>query len=188
MDSLMKDQTRDANAGNFEQVVMPHLDAAYNLARWLVGNQHDAEDVVQEAYLRAFKFFSGYRGGNARAWLLAIVRNTTYSFLEKNRPNENIEEFNEELHSADLSAPQAEMALLQAADSHALRDALEGLPVNFREIIVLRELEDMPYKQIAEVMGIPIGTVMSGLARGREKLRERLLSQRGGEGQDGLRK
>lgn len=188
MDSLIKDQARDADAGNFEQVVMPHLDAAYNLARWLLGNQNDTEDVVQEAYLRAFKFFSGYRGGNARAWLLAIVRNTTYSFLEKNRANEGVEEFNEEVHSADLSAPQAEMALLQAADARALREALEGLPVNFREMIVLRELEDMPYKQIAEIMGIPIGTVMSGLARGREKLRERLLSERGKEGQDGLRK
>jgi RNA polymerase sigma-70 factor (ECF subfamily) len=165
-------------ARSFEQVVMPHLDAAYNLARWLVRNTHDAEDIVQEAYLRAFKFFTGFQGGDARAWVLKIVRNTSYSFLEKNRPADLAEEFDEEVHSVATDEAGAEVALLRSADSRILREALDELPVNFREVIVLRELEEMSYKQIAEVMGTPIGTVMSGLARGRAQLRERLLRVR----------
>jgi RNA polymerase sigma-70 factor, ECF subfamily len=176
-------------AGSFEQVVLPHLDAAYNLARWLVRNPHDAEDVVQEAYLRAFKFFSGYQGGDARAWVLKIVRNTSYSFFEKNRPAELAEEFDEKVHTANTAEePGAEAALLKSADSRMLREALDELPVNFREVIVLRELEDMSYKEIAEVTGVPIGTVMSGLARARAQLRERLLRVRAQEEQRGLRK
>jgi RNA polymerase sigma-70 factor, ECF subfamily len=175
----------------FEQVVLPHLDAAYNLARWLVRNPQDAEDVVQESYLRAFKFFGGYQGGDARAWVLKIVRNTSYTFLEKNRPADLAEEFDETIHTAGLDrpgAPGAEAALLQSADRRMLREALDELPVNFREVIVLRELEGMSYKEIADVMGVPIGTVMSGLARGRGQLRERLLRARDQEGQRGLRK
>ena len=175
-------------AGSFEQVVLPHLDAAYNLARWLVRNTHDAEDIVQEAYLRAFKFFGGYQGGDARAWVLKIVRNTSYSFFEKNRPADLAEEFDETIHSAGTEQPGAEAALLQLADSRMLRDALDELPVNFREVLVLRELEGMSYKEIAEVTGAPIGTVMSGLARARGQLRERLLRMRGEEEQRGLRK
>jgi RNA polymerase sigma-70 factor (ECF subfamily) len=175
-------------AGSFEQIVLPHLDAAYNLARWLVRNTHDAEDVVQEAYLRAFKFFGGYQGGDARAWVLKIVRNTSYSFLEKNRPAELAEEFDETIHTAGADEAGAEATLLQSADTRMLREALDELPVNFREVIVLRELEEMSYKQIAELMGTPIGTVMSGLARGRAQLRERLLRVRGEEEQRDLRK
>ncbi|MFZ0736168.1 MAG: sigma-70 family RNA polymerase sigma factor [Candidatus Acidiferrales bacterium] len=175
-------------AGSFEQVVLPHLDAAYNLARWLVRNTHDAEDIVQEAYLRAFKFFGGYQGGDARAWVLKIVRNTSYSFFEKNRPADLAEEFDETIHSAGTEQPGAEAALLQLADSRMLRDALDELPVSFREVLVLRELEGMSYKEIAEVTGAPIGTVMSGLARARGQLRERLLRMRGEEEQRGLRK
>ncbi|MFZ0634609.1 MAG: sigma-70 family RNA polymerase sigma factor [Candidatus Acidiferrales bacterium] len=175
-------------AGSFEQVVLPHLDAAYNLARWLVRNTHDAEDIVQEAYLRAFKFFGGYQGGDARAWVLKIVRNTSYSFFEKNRPADLAEEFDETIHSAGTEQPGAEAALLQLADSRMLREALDELPVNFREVLVLRELEGMSYKEIAEVTGAPIGTVMSGLARARGQLRERLLRMRGEEEQRGLRK
>jgi len=167
---------------------LPHLDAAYNLARWLVRNPHDAEDVVQEAYLRAFKFFSGYQGGEARAWVLKIVRNTSYSFLEKSRPAELAEEFDETIHTVGATQPGAEAALLQSADSRMLREALDELPVNFREVLVLRELEGMSYKEIAEVMDVPIGTVMSGLARGRVQLRERLLRARDQEAQRGLRK
>jgi RNA polymerase sigma-70 factor (ECF subfamily) len=171
-----------SQTGSFEEVVLPHLDAAYNLARWLVRNSHDAEDIVQEAYLRAFKFFGGYQGGDARAWVLKIVRNTSYSFLEKNRPAHLAEEFDEKIHSADTVQPDAEAALLQSADSRMVREALDELPTNFREALILRELEGMSYKEIAEVMDVPIGTVMSGLARGRAQLRERLLRVRAEDG------
>src|ERR1700733_727389 len=185
----MRDEIRaPGQAGGFEEVVLPHLDAAYNLARWLVRKPQDAEDIVQEAYLRAFKFFGGYQGGDARSWVLKIVRNTSYSFLEKNRPAELAEEFDEEVHTAVMEQPGVEAALLQSADSRMLREALDELPVNFREVIVLRELEGMSYKEIAEVKGLPIGTVMSGLARGRSQLRERLLRAREKEEQRGLRK
>jgi len=173
----------------FGDVVLPHLDAAYNLARWLVRSPEDAEDVVQEACLRALKFFAGYHGGDSRAWLLKIVRNASYSFLEKNRPAELAVEFDETVHSAESREPHAEAALLQSADSRMVREALEDLPVNFRELLVLRELEGMSYKEIAEVMGAPIGTVMSGLARGRAQLKSRLLKGRSNrEGQRGLPK
>ncbi len=185
----MVDETRGAaDARNFEQIVVPHLDAAYNLARWLVRNTHDAEDVVQEAYLRAFKFFSGYQGGDARAWLLKIVRNTSYTFLEKNRPADLGVEFDEKVHATDAGKPDAEAVLLQSVESRMLHEALGELPLKFREILVLRELEGMSYKDIADVTGVPIGTVMSGLARARTQLRERLLQARAGEEQRGSRK
>ena len=167
---------------------MPHFDAAYSLARWLVRNTHDAEDIVQEAYLRAFKFFGGYQGGDSRSWILKIVRNTSYSFLEKNRPADLGVEFDETIHTAETGRADAETVLLQSVESRMLREALEELPVNFREILVLRELEGMSYKDIADVMGVPIGTVMSGLARGRTQLRECLTRERDQEGQRGLRK
>jgi RNA polymerase sigma-70 factor, ECF subfamily len=182
------EKRESSQAAAFEQVVLPHLDAAYNLARWLVRNQQDAEDVVQEAYLRAFKFFGGYQGGDARAWVLKIVRNTSYSLLGKNRPADLAEEFDETIHTADTDRPNAETALLQSADRRMLREALDDLPVILRELLVLRELEGMSYKEIAEVMDVPIGTVMSGLARGRGQLRERLLRARDLEAQRGLRK
>jgi len=172
--------------GRFEQTVMPHLDAAYNLARWLVRNTHDAEDVVQEACLRAFKFFGGFQGGDARPWLLKIVRNTSYSFLEKNRPAMLSEEFDERVHAQDAPPPDAVATLVRSVESRMLREALEELPVNFREVLVLRELEGLSYKEIAELIGIPIGTVMSSLARGRERLRDALLRARAKEGTRGL--
>jgi RNA polymerase sigma factor (sigma-70 family) len=185
----MQEPTRGSgDAGRFEQVAMPHLDAAYNLARWLVRNVHDAEDVVQEAYLRAFKFFGGYQGGDSRAWILKIVRNTSYSFLEKKRPADLGVEFDEMIHPGDPRQPDAETVMLQSVESRMLREALEELPINFREILVLRELEGMSYKDIADVMGVPIGTVMSGLARGRTQLRECLMRARNQEGQRGLRR
>jgi RNA polymerase sigma factor (sigma-70 family) len=177
-----------ADATRFEQVVLPHLNAAFNLARWLVRNPHDAEDIVQEAYLRAFKFWGGYEGGDARAWLLKIVRNASYSFLEKNRPAELAEEFDEKLHIADADAPTIETALVQSAESKMLRAALEALPVNFREAVILRELQGLSYKEIAAVMEVPIGTVMSSLARGRAMLRESLLRARERETESGLRR
>lgn len=175
------------DAGRFEQAVLPHLNAAYNLARWLVRNPHDAEDIVQEAYLRAFKFWGGYQGGDARAWLLKIVRNTSYTFLEKNRSAELKEEFDEVRHVPESAQPDAEASLVASVDSQLLRNALEQLPVNFREAVILRELEGLSYREIAEVMDVPIGTVMSSLARGRTRLRELLLQARAQETRSGLR-
>jgi len=156
----------------FEQLVLPHLDSAMNVARWLLRNRSDAEDVVQEAMLRAYRFFDRFRGGEARAWLLQIVRNSCYSWLEKNRPLELITEFDEESHYRP--APTPETLALQADDRRTLRDALESLPPRSREVLVLRELEDCSYKEIAEITGIPIGTVMSTLFRARERLHRTL--------------
>lgn len=176
-------------AARFEQAVLPHLDAAYNLARWLVRNPQDAEDIVQDSYLRAYKFWSGFRGGDSRAWLLKIVRNTSYTFLEKNRPAAQSKEFDEKIHSAAPAAPaspDAESSMIRTVESRMLREALEELPVNYREILVLRELEELSYKQISEMLEVPIGTVMSSLARGRERLREILLRLRAKEGTRGL--
>lgn len=151
---------------------MPHLDAAYNLARWLARNERDAEDVVQEACLRAFRFFASFHGGNARAWLLAIVRNTYYSWLEKNRGQALNVEFNEEtVASSDcgLATPGDDVErLLEQDDTRQLvHRALEQLPAEFREVLVLRELEEMSYRDIAEIADIPLGTVMSRLSRAR---------------------
>ena len=170
----------------FERVVLPHLDSAYNLARWLVRSPQDAEDVVQEACLRAFRFIGGYQGGDARAWVLKIVRNTSYSFLEKNRPAALAEEFDERVHVPEVQAPDVEASMVRSVESRMLREALEELPVNFREVLVLRELEGLSYKEIGELIGIPIGTVMSSLARGRGRLRESLLRARAKEGTRGL--
>jgi RNA polymerase sigma-70 factor, ECF subfamily len=163
----------------FETSLLSHLDAAYNLARWLVRNPQDTEDVVQEAYLRAFKFQAGYQGGDARAWLLKIVRNVCYSFLEKKRPSENVEEFDEAAHQQPTESPSVETTLIKAAESRIVRDSIERLPANFREILILREFEGLSYKQIAEVVGVPIGTVMSSIARARAQLREFILDMRG---------
>jgi RNA polymerase sigma-70 factor (ECF subfamily) len=183
----MLEETRgSAGSRDFEQVVLPHLDAAYNLARWLVRNTHDAEDVVQEACLRAVKFFEGYREGNSRAWLLRIVRNTAYSYLEKKRPAELAEEFDETVHQPSAGPLDAEAVLVQGVESRMLQEALEGLPVKCREALILRELEELSYKEIAEVMAVPIGTVMSSLARGRAQLRESLLRGRDQEVRRGL--
>lgn len=182
----MPERTGGTNVETFEQAVLPHLDAAYNLARWLVRNPHDAEDVVQESYLRARKFFGGYRGGDSRAWILKIVRNTSYSFLEKSRSRDEIVEFDETLHATEAGPPDAEAALLKSLDERILREALETLPPNFREVLILREVEGMSYKQIAEILDVPIGTVMSGLARGRTQLRDRLLKVKAREEQRGL--
>jgi RNA polymerase sigma-70 factor (ECF subfamily) len=167
------------SARKLEEVVLPHLDAAYNLARWLVRNPQDAEDVVQESCLRAVRFVGGYREENARAWLLRIVRNTAYSFLEKRRPADLAVEFNETLHMPNQN--DAEAVLLQSGESKMLEVALESLPMRFREVVILRELEGMSYREIAELMEIPIGTVMSSLARGREQLRKSIL-EAGGTG------
>jgi len=160
---------------DFEQEVLPHLDAAYNLARWLTRKEEDAQDVVQEAYARAFRFFGAFRGGNARAWVLRIVRNTCYNWLQENRALRSATEFDENIFGPDPRAPNPEEVLLQTANDKMLRQALEALPLKFREALILRELEGMSYKEIAEVTGIPIGTVMSRLARAREGLRQSLV-------------
>jgi RNA polymerase sigma-70 factor (ECF subfamily) len=151
----------------FEQVVLPHLDAAYNLARWLAGNDHDAQDIAQEACVRAWRFRGGYRGGNGRAWLLAIVRNTAYTWLKKNRPQIMVPLTDEDLKVEDPAAPGP---AFEGADVAALRAAMEELPLEFREALVLRELEGLSYKEIADVADVPLGTVMSRLARARRQL------------------
>ncbi len=158
----------------FDEAVLPHMDAAYNLARWLTRNTQDAEDVVQEAYLRAFRFFDGFHGGNARAWLLKIVRNTCYTWLQKNRAQQTAASFDEKVHTDPTESQDPETLLLRKADGQSLKRALEELPGTFREVLVLLELEGLSYKQISEVLGIPIGTVMSRLARARHRLRESL--------------
>ncbi len=159
----------------FEQAVLPHLDAAYNLARWLTRQAEDAEDLAQEAYLRAFAHFDGFRGGDGRAWLLTIVRNTCYTWLRQNRSQDLETSFDEEAHSPASVDASPEALLLEGADREALKRALEELPVEFREALILRELEGLSYKEIADVAGVPLGTVMSRLARAR-KLLERNLA------------
>jgi RNA polymerase sigma-70 factor (ECF subfamily) len=167
---------RDQRLERFDLAVLPHLGAAYNLARWLTRNDHDAEDVVQEAYLRAYQFFDGFHGGDGRAWLLRIVRNTCYSWLEKNRPREPAVDFDETKHSAERMEGGPEVPLIASEERAMLRRALEELPPEFRETIVLRELEGLSYKEIAAVAGVPVGTVMSRLARARERLQEYLTT------------
>ncbi len=159
----------------FEQCIMPHMDAAYNLARWLAGKDQDAQDVAQEACLRAFKFFGGFRGGDPRAWLLRIVRNTFYNWLEQNRREELATPFDETIHHAPAEAAAPDALLLQKADSELLHQGIDALPVEFREILVLRELEGLAYKEIADIADLPLGTVMSRLARAREQLRHWLV-------------
>jgi RNA polymerase sigma-70 factor (ECF subfamily) len=158
----------------FEQLVLPHLDAAFNLARWILRGRTDAEDVAQEAMLRALRFFRGFHGGDARSWLLQIVRNSCYTWLEKNRPMELATEFDEELFPQSAVTPES---LAIAGDNRErLTRALEDLPPRFREVLVLRELEGCSYKEIATITSMPIGTVMSALARARQRL-QRLLTQ-----------
>jgi len=161
----------------FEQTVLPHLDAAYNLARWLAGNDHDAQDVAQEASLRAFKFFGSFRGENARAWLLTIVRNTFYNWLQKNRPSEIAGELDDEVLAVEDVSVNAEAMNLRVADAAAVQRAIAELPVEFREMIILREMEGFSYKEIADLSDVPIGTVMSRLARARKQLRKRLAGE-----------
>ncbi len=159
---------------DFERIFVPHLDAAYNLARWLVRDDHDARDVVQEAYLRAFKFAAGFRGGDARAWILTIVRNSAFTWLKRNRGNERTAEFDENLHSADTSENCLEADAVRRAGADKIRAALATLPVEFREVIVMRDIEGLSYREIADAAGLPIGTVMSRLARARGKLQQLL--------------
>jgi RNA polymerase sigma-70 factor (ECF subfamily) len=160
----------------FERAMLPHLDAAHNLARWLTGSVHDAEDVVQDAFVRALTFFDSFRGEDGRGWLLTIVRNTCYDWLRKNRRSTLVAVEQEELEAAPDASPSPEAEQLRKADGRMLQAGLEALPVEYREALVLRELEGMSYRQIAQVTGTPMGTVMSRLARGRKRLEKVLLA------------
>jgi RNA polymerase sigma-70 factor (ECF subfamily) len=175
----------------FSEMALPHLDAAFNLARWLTRNDHDAQDMVQEAYLRAFKSFGGFRGESARPWLLAIVRNTCYTWLAQHRRAELDVPYDDDLHGGELAGTgiaagsvgdNPEAILARADDARVLNDALQQLPVGYREVVVLRDIQDLSYKEIAQVAGLPIGTVMSRLARGRRLLLTRLTERRDGDG------
>ena len=155
----------------FEEVILPHLNAAYNLARWLTRNEQDAQDVVQEAYLRAFRFFDGYKGGDGKSWLLAVVRNTCFTCRRHEKRTIN-EPFDEMTHSSKVHAPNQEDTLVESAKMTTLRKCIETLPSGFREVLVMRELEEMSYRQISEVACLPVGTVMSRLSRARKRLEE----------------
>jgi RNA polymerase sigma-70 factor (ECF subfamily) len=182
-----RDLDADADAARsrrFQQLALPHLDAAYNLARWLCGNPHDADDVVQEAFMRAFRFFDTFRGESARPWLLAIVRRTWYTEWRRRAPSHDMLEFDETMDEATFDGwsaggddPQA--LLIRDEDARQVHDALARLPVEYREVLILRELEEMGYREIAVVADVPIGTVMSRLARGRRKLAQMLMAERG---------
>jgi RNA polymerase sigma-70 factor (ECF subfamily) len=148
-------------AMNFEEAVMPHMDAAYNLARWLTRNEDDAQDMVQEAYLRALRFFGGFHGTDARAWLLTIVRNTCFTWLKRSRSAEFSGNFDEAVLTKESDAPDPEA-------SHVLK--VQAQIIEFREVVILRELEELSYKEIATITGVPIGTVMSRLSRARKRL------------------
>jgi len=161
---------------HFEQTVLPHLDAAYNLARWLIGEPQDAEDVVQESILRAFRFFEGFRGDDARAWLLTIVRNTAYTWLRENRSQKGIMSFDDDQVSIDTPSTDSEELLIQTLDQESLHQAIAALPVEFREMVILHDLEGLAYKEIALIVKIPIGTVMSRLSRARKRLYEQLTN------------
>ena len=162
---------------SFEAMMLPHLDAAYNLAKWLLRNEQDAQDVVQEAFLRAFKSFGGFHGSNGRNWLLTIVRNTCYTLLKKNRVADLTTPFDEEIHASDHESVSAATILERSEDAELIREAMDELPAEFREILTLRHQEDLSYKEISDIAQIPPGTVMSRLARARVKLKERLAAR-----------
>jgi len=183
MNNMGQDLSDQEKVRYFESIALPYLDVAYNLARWLTRDDYDAEDLVQNAYLRAFRFIDSYRGDNARAWLLTIVRNTYFTSLRDDRAKNEGLDFDEELHShEDVEQSVSytgvgidpETALLQLDSKNQLNRALENLPVVYREVVILKELDDLSYKEIAEITNTPIGTVMSRLARGRKLLFEQV--------------
>lgn len=168
----------DEKRRRFELLALAHLDAALNLARWLTHNDHDAQDVVQEAYVRAIRYIDGFRGENARPWLLQIVRNTCFSWLKENRPAEWVALDDADGVMLEVAAPAADeppAIAMRNADRLQINRAISDLPIAYREVLVLRELEDLSYKDIARIADIPIGTVMSRLARARRLLQQALL-------------
>jgi RNA polymerase sigma-70 factor (ECF subfamily) len=182
---LKKHQEQDAvqehELASFEEMMLPHMDAAHNLAKWLLRNEQDAQDVVQEAYLRAFKSFGGFHGSNGRAWLLTIVRNTSYTLLKKNKTVDLTTTFDEEIHASSYESVSPVTILEHAEDAELIREAMDELPAEFREILALRHQEGLSYKEIADITQIPPGTVMSRLARARGKLKEYLAARIGKE-------
>ena len=176
-----EDRAKQEDLPSFEALMLPHLDAAYNLARWLVRNEQDAQDVVQEAYLRAFKSFGGFHGSNGRAWLLTIVRNTSYTLLKKNQAVDLTTTFEEELHTSGHESVSPTTILERSEDAAVIREAMDELPAEFREILTLRHQEGLSYKEIADIAQIPPGTVMSRLARARGKLKEYFAARIGKE-------
>jgi RNA polymerase sigma factor (sigma-70 family) len=160
----------DGSLQRFERIVLPHLDDAYTLARYLLRDEHDAQDVVQEASLRALRYFEGYGGGDARAWLLAIVRNCSRTWRKRRRVDDRTIPFDdaEEILTSEADSPDA--AAVQASEQARVQRAIDSLPEEFREVIVLREVQDLSYREIGDVVGVPIGTVMSRLARARKRL------------------
>jgi RNA polymerase sigma-70 factor (ECF subfamily) len=168
--------TQEHELASFEAMMLPCMDAAHNLARWLLRNEQDAQDVVQEAYLRAFRSFAGFRGSNGRAWLLTIVRNTAYTLLKKNRTADLTTAFDEEIHATDYKSVSPATILEHAEDAELIKNAMDGLPAEFREILILRHQESLSYNEIGDILKIPIGTVMSRLARARGKLKQYLAA------------
>src|SRR5438552_6522570 len=175
------DAARERELASFEETMLPHMDAAHNLAKWLLRNEQDAQDVVQEAFLRAFKSFSGFHGSNGRAWLLTIVRNTSYTFLKKNRAVDLTTAFDEEIHAIDHESVSPAAILEHSEDAELITKAVDELPAEFREILILRHQEGLSYKEIGEIVKIPPGTIMSRLARARAKLKECLAARIGKE-------
>lgn len=174
-------QAQKEDLTSFEALMLPHLDAAHNLARWLLRNEQDAQDVVQEAYLRAFRSFGGFHGANGRAWLLTIVRNTSYTLLRKNRLVNLTTPFDEEIHAPGHQSMSPAAILERGEDAELISEAMDELPAEFREILALRHQEGLSYKEIADIAQIPPGTVMSRLARARAKLKECLAARIGKE-------
>ena len=171
-----------ARSVGFERHVLPHLEAAWELARWLARAEDDAEDVLQEAMLRAYRSRADCHS-NARAWLLTIVRNTFYTLRTQAKSASLLDEFDEAIHGADDDACTPESQFLRDADAQQLRDAIEQLPEEFREVLVLREFEECSYKEIVDITGLKMGTVMSRLARARERLARQLCAGTDGGGQ-----
>jgi RNA polymerase sigma-70 factor, ECF subfamily len=177
-----QDLLSDGNGGEYElqrcqggvALLVAHLDAAYNLARYLMRNEAEAEDVVQSAYVRAISHFASFRGGDGRAWLLTIVRNSCYDRMRKRGASVQDADFDEALHSGGKQTPDPERALLLTEKTELVRKSLAELPAESREVLVLRELEELTYREIANIMGIPMGTVMSRLSRARQRLQETL--------------
>jgi RNA polymerase sigma-70 factor (ECF subfamily) len=164
-----------AQLPNFEQTILPHLNAAYNLARWITRNSHEAEDLAQESYIKAYRFFSAFRGGDGRGWLLAIVRNTCLTWVHKTKSTACTQLFDERIHST--SSIDAERRLMISAQADLIRARIEELPREYRDALIMRELEEMSYKEIAQATGVPIGTVMSRISRARKQLEHRLPAE-----------
>lgn len=162
----------------FEEIIMPHLDAAYNLARWLMRNKDDAQEVVQESYLRAFRFFDGYRGGDGKAWILAVVRNTCRTWQRRQKRESGSVPFDERAEGGHSLAPDAEDQMADRERIGVLRSCIEMLPIDFREVLIMRELEEMSYQEIANALGLALGTVMSRLSRARKRLEECAASRK----------